>query len=107
MGKAILLGLLFSASNALAYPTGTISCRNLEGLPNNTYKIQDIDVNGVTLPYVEVTRYYKGGDANAPTIEEAKIVGIATFSKGRGTENLMLAALRLEFVNGVLSGCRQ
>lgn len=108
MRKALFsLVLLFSASNAWAYPTGTFSCRNLEGLPNNTYKIQQIDLGGVTVPHVEVTRYYKTGSETPPVIEEVKITGIATVSKNSSSENLMIASLRLEFVNGALSGCRQ
>lgn len=102
LASVVLLG----ASAATAFPTGTIQCLNREGLPNNVYKIQNLDVDGVAIPHVEITRYYKGGTEAAPTVDEVKIMGLASYAKSGRTELLTVAAVRLEFEGDQLVGCR-
>lgn len=98
--------LTMASSVAMAYPTGTIQCPNREGLPNNVYKIQNLRVDGVEIPHVEITRFYKGGTENAPAVEEVKIVGLASYAKSGRSELLTVAAVRLEFEGDQLIGCR-
>jgi hypothetical protein len=99
------LFLLALTTNAFAYNEGTYSCKNAEGLPNNTYKIENVAVGGATLPYVEVNRFYKGKEGQPPT--QSSIRGLAAVSTSESVEILSLAALRLEFENGALVNCRQ
>lgn len=99
------LFLLALTTNAFAYNEGTYSCRNAEGLPNNTYKIENVAVGGATLPYVEVNRFYKSKDGQPPT--QSTIRGLAAVSTSRSVEILSIAALRLEFENGALVNCRE
>lgn len=108
MKSLIALGaLLLAPAFAHAYPTGSFSCLNQEGLPNNRYEIRNIDVGGVTLPYVEIVRYYKGTGSNPPAVNEVQIKGFAVHSVSARAEYLMVAAVHLEFENGRLLGCRQ
>ena len=99
------LFLLALTTNAFAYNEGTYSCKNAEGLPNNTYKIENVAVGGSTLPYLEVTRFYKGKEGQP--ITQSSIRGLATVSNSGSVEILSIAALRIEFENGALVNCRQ
>ena len=99
------LFLLALTTNAFAYNEGTFSCKNAEGLPNNTYKIENVAVGGASLPYVEINRFYKGKEGNPPT--QTTIRGLAAVSASETLEILSLASVRLEFENGALVNCRQ
>ena len=104
-----VLFLLSVTSTAFAYSEGTISCKNVEGLPENTYKIENVTMAGTTLPYLEVNRFYRGKEgqpARQSTIRGLAVV--SSFSRGEdAVEILSLASFRLEFVNGELAHCRK
>jgi hypothetical protein len=105
----VLLTLGLSAS-AMAYQTGTYTCKNREKtLPPDVYKITDKDIDGTTVPYVEITRHFLA-DATDPGSAQrtSSVRGLATVSSiNENTEFLMLGNLRLEFDNGQLFGCEQ
>lgn len=108
----LIFGSLFFmtlSASAFAYSEGTISCKNLEGLPDNTYRIENVNVGSATLPYVEINRYFRNREGQPP--RHTTIRGLATVSStGEGEdamEILSLASVRLEFRNGALFNCRQ
>jgi hypothetical protein len=97
-------GLLISAST-LAYKDGTYSCKNIDGLPDNTYKVDTQSATGI--PLVDVHRYFKAS-SSSPKITESHIHGYAVVaSTDDGTEIFILGALRMEFDKDVLFGCKQ
>ena len=102
--------LLSLSAPAFAFKEGTYACRNVKGLPNNTYKIQMMDLgSGVTLPYVEVHKFFPGKDANSP--QRVSIQGLAVASTSdvgeRHMEILSIASMRLEFAGDNLVGCKE
>jgi|GEM_PF-1370144 len=102
-----MITLLFSAAQAFAYADKTYECKNLDGLPKNTYKFTTLSIApGVTLPYVEIHRFYRLSENQE--IKESTIRGYATIIKtDPGYEVLQIAALRLEFDGDNLLSCRQ
>lgn len=105
--KMTVLGLLLAPALASAsYPDATIRCKNREGLPDNTYTIRTISLDGARIPYVEATRYYRE-DSSRPDspVTSAKVSGLAAVSEGK-TTMLMVAALKLEFEDDKLIGCK-
>ena len=100
---------LFVSFQAAAYAEKTYVCRNAtEGLPANTYKIQNVTAApGVTVPYVELVRHFAGADENS-AVQQTRIVGFASVSTTTsGNEIMMIGALRLEFDGETLLNCRQ
>lgn len=111
--KSIFAFILTTATglSALAYKDGTYSCKNANGLPNNVYKIQTIQLTsqGASLPYVDVTNYYhsKPGDPTSE-VKESRLKGFATVvATDDGTEILLLASMTFEFKDGQMVRCRQ
>jgi hypothetical protein len=98
------LSLLALTTNAFAYEEGTFNCKNLGGLPDNTYKIENVAVGGASLPYVEITRFFKGREGSPA---QSTIRGLATVSNSGGLEILSLASVRLEIRDGKLVNCRE
>jgi hypothetical protein len=95
------------ASSASAYAEKTYECANQPGLPKNVYKIKNVSLSGITVPYVEVQRYYRQdlGNENS-AILESMIRGFATVaSLEPGTEILFIAQIQLEFKGDVLLNC--
>lgn len=102
-----IVSVLAMALSSSAYQDGTYKCRNSQGLPDNRIKIETVSVTGETkLPLVESTRYYRLGDAPAP-VKSATMKGFAVVSSTNDSDLLLLAALRLEFVDGRLLGCEK
>lgn len=99
------LFLLALSANAFAYNEGTFSCKNAEGLPDNTYKIENVAIAGATLPYVEINRFYKGEGGSPPA--HFTIRGLAAVSTSDAGDVLSLASIRLEFKDGALLNCRK
>lgn len=98
-----------SAASAWAWPERKFECKNIEGLPNNTYEFRKINAGGVDLPYVVVQRHYRGPlDQNGVvTTQSTRIQGLAAESiNDKGVETLMLGSLRFEFTNDELFGCK-
>ncbi len=106
---SILLFVVF-CSSAFAYKDGNYSCKNEDGVPNNTYKIRTVVLPGVTegVPYLEISRYYKSESANTvTTILENKISGFPVkITTPTGAEVLQLAAVSLEFEDQRLLNCK-
>ena len=103
------VSLLSLSTSAFAYNEGTFTCKNAEGLPGNTYKIENVSVAGASLPYVEITRHYKSTDGQpADTVIRGIAVVSSSERNGKTKEILALAAVRLEFDDqGNLVNCRK
>ena len=107
MRLIVTLVLCLSSVSVFAYPTGLISCRNVAGLPDNTYEIRNVVVSGIQVPHIEINRHVRGGTSEAPTVERIRIAGFATVASSSRSEILTLAAVRLEFEGDTMVGCRQ
>lgn len=96
-------------SSAFAYRDGSYSCKNIQDLPNNTYKITSVTVPGSAVgsaPYLEVNRYYNSV-ADSSKVTHVQLAGFPTVVKTQGSELLMLAGVELEFQNGELVNCKK
>lgn len=107
---SVLAFVFFGSMAAMASVDGDYKCKNLEGLPDNTYKISSLSIGagGQSLPYIEAARYYREDplDLNSP-VKESRLKGFAAVSTSGTTVNLMVAALRLEFQADKLYGCER
>lgn len=107
---SIALAILAFSGTSLfaAYPTGTFRCKNANGLPDNVYTVRTLSVGGVNIPFVEASRFFRKSSAGQPVeFEEAKISGFAASSETESSTVLMIAALRLQFENDKLLGCKE
>jgi hypothetical protein len=97
--------LAFASSTAYADIEGEYRCKNIDGLPDNVYKITNIAVSegGPALPFLEIERNFRK-DVGSPA-KQSRIRGWATEIRSGDLTTLMIAALRLEFVGDSLSGC--
>jgi hypothetical protein len=95
------------SSSAFAYREGAYSCKNIQNLPNNSYKITSVTLPGSSnkVPYLELTRYYGTGEAGAE-VHQSQVSGFATVFKADGIETLMLGAIELNFQDGQLLNCK-
>jgi hypothetical protein len=96
------------SSSAFAYREGAYSCKNIQNLPNNSYKVTSVALPGSSstkVPFLEITRYYSSGEAGAE-VHQVQSSGFATVIKADGVETLMLGAIELEFQNGELANCK-
>jgi hypothetical protein len=103
--KTILIALmaLTFSSYGYAYQPGFYKCANpVKGLPDNIYNIQTLKIDGLSLPYVEVTRTMK---LNPTGSFETKIQGIATLFVTDGIETLKIAAVEILLVDGKMENC--
>lgn len=105
--KILFALLALTSVSAFAGVEGEHRCKNKDGIPDNVYRIsnQSINAGGPTLPYVEIERHYRK-DANSP-VEQSQIRGWGTEIVHGTTTTIMIAALRLEFLNGQLFGCQK
>ncbi|WP_374075626.1 hypothetical protein [Bdellovibrio bacteriovorus] len=104
----VALATLFTSS-AFAYNDGTYRCKTAVGVPDRIIKIQTQSFpGGAELPYVEITRFFRQNpnDQNSP-YEGSTVKGFASVSYMKGREILMVAALRLDFVNNELQNCKK
>lgn len=94
-------------SSALAYQDGFYSCKNIQDLPNNTYKITSVTVPGTSAkaPFVETTRYFHVGDENSE-IRQVQVSGFANVFKSNDGETLNLGNIELAFENGKMAKCK-
>ncbi|MBX3019089.1 MAG: hypothetical protein KF767_14470 [Bdellovibrionaceae bacterium] len=109
MKKLITLTLIsLAAASAHAWPERKFECKNVADLPNNVYEFKKLNVDGVDMAYVTVTRYYKGPMENGVvTTRSSSVKGLATESaNSEGSEILMLGSLRFEFTNDELFNCK-
>jgi hypothetical protein len=97
--------LAFASSTANAAIQGEYRCKNIDGLPDNVYKITNVAVSegGPALPFLELERNFRK-DVGSPA-EQSRIRGWATEIRYGEITTLMIAAVRLEFVGDSLSGC--
>lgn len=105
--KLLVVGALVTPTLANAtYPETTFRCKNRDGLPENTYTIRNVTIDGARIPFVEAIRYYREDNSrpDAP-VASAKVSGLAAVSEGK-TTMLMVAALKLEFEDNKLIGCK-
>lgn len=102
--------LLISTTSAFAYKDGNYSCKNEDGVPNNTYKVKTVALPGLTegVPYVEISRFYKLESGNyMAAVMENKISGFPVkITTPGGSEILQLAAVSLEFEDQRLLNCK-
>lgn len=110
MKNLLIILVLVSSSLAFAYKDGTYDCKNEEGLPNNTYKVQTVVMPGLDhgVPYVEISRYSKVASGNVMgAVMENKISGFpAKITTASGVEILLIAAISLEFEDQRLLDCK-
>lgn len=109
MKKVFVFASLLIASAASAYTDGTYNCAtNSPDLPR-IVKIETIEIKeGLSLPYMEVTRSFRKvpGDPNSG-IETTELKGFAALSKSGNREMLVLAATRVDFEEGKIQNCKQ
>lgn len=106
MKSILALALTLFSVSAFAYKDGTYTCKNSQGLPSNVYVIKTLDVGGVQLPYLELTRHFhKNLDPNAP-VQTIFTKGFAMVSSLEGNDILMIGALRIEFEGDQLANCK-
>lgn len=105
--KAILVAILsFASINAFGFENKTYSCKNSNpDLPDSTYTISTLSVDGVALPYLQASRFHKNAQTNLA--EEITVKGIASVSTIGSSEILSINQFRLEFINGELVNCKQ
>jgi hypothetical protein len=105
--KFLLLALVALTPPAFAtYQDGTYNCKNpAKDLPDNIFRIQTTNVNGLSLPTVEVTRYYKKGEG----MDTVSIKGLASLHSTSSTNTTLIrvGSLVLEFVNGEFINCKR
>jgi len=103
--KIVLVLLTLVSAPAFAAVEGEYRCKNKDGLPDNVYKITNVAFSngGPVLPYAEIERNFRK-DAASP-LEQSRIRGFATEISHGNVTTIMIAALRLEFVDGKLFGC--
>lgn len=109
MKLILALATVLMSTQALAYRNGTYTCKNGDdSLPANTYKISDTTVAGGTLPFVEITRHYRSNPSDRNSaVQVSNVKGLASVSSMDDREVLLVAAIRLEFTNDELFGCKQ
>ncbi len=101
--RILTLAVLLATPSAYAYDAGTFTCPGKGQLPPNVYLIKKLELGGVTLPYLEVTRHFLSNGSGEPQTSTMK--GIATETSLRGKTTLILEALTLELTEGNLRGC--
>jgi hypothetical protein len=102
----------FFTAVSYGYQDGTYRCKSSDisdpNLANDKFKIQTITLPGstVSVPYVEATlRYHSVPTDPKSDILETQLSGVAVVSKNIDSERLILAGLRLLFVNGKMKNC--
>lgn len=111
MKTSVVAGLLalFAFTQVQAYKEGTYRCKNMDGLPSNVYKVQNVSVGAVgSVPFVEVTRHFKTSSAKSerPYVT-AKIQGFAVqASSDAGLDILTVGHINLEFNGETMTNCR-
>ncbi len=106
MRTIILVVLALFSLSAFGYKTGVHSCKNANpALPDNVYDIKDLNVDGSTLPFVQLTRHHL--DRESGEIYTSTIKGIATVSSVKTSEYLSVNQVRLEFVNDKFINCKE
>lgn len=96
-------------TQAQAYSEGTFRCKNTEGLPPNVYTIKKVDMGqGVSAPYVEITRYFKAKTpTEAPIVTHMKGFAAHATSTESDLDILMVGAIRIEWINGRPFNCKE
>ena len=95
------VGLLFGLP-CFAYQDGVYKCPGFDSkLPADIYEIKTINVGGVALPYVNVTRAIQMESKTSVN----KFQGIAHVMMMDGEESLLLGNMELQFKNGKMNGC--
>lgn len=90
------------AVSAQAYKEGTYNCRTKDGLYETVFKITTLNLNGVAVPFLDVTRITHKDPNDAHSEESVyKIKGVADqFLDNKGNETLAVAAVRVELQAG-------
>ncbi|MCO5142974.1 MAG: hypothetical protein M9962_07790 [Oligoflexia bacterium] len=105
--KNVIFGLGFLMSvSAFAYNDGTYNCKNaFKDLPDNTYRINTVNVAGESVPFLEVHRYFRQGENG---VRETTIKGFAAVSKSSDEREFMsIGQMTLQFDKGELFGCKK
>ncbi|MGZ5280059.1 MAG: hypothetical protein ACXWC9_08960 [Pseudobdellovibrionaceae bacterium] len=110
MKQLSILSLITAlSSSAFAYRDGSFSCKNIQDLPNNSYKITSVAIAGagsVKAPYLEVNRFYLSSGAIAE-VKHVQVSGFPTVVKSQDSDLLILGGIELEFQNGDLKNCQK
>lgn len=106
MKSALIFLSAFVSLSAFGFENRTYSCKNANPeLPNNTYTIRVLTVDGVELPYVRAHRHFKHSGSDEVT--ESSVQGIAFVATSGNRELLSLNQIHLEFIDGELVNCKQ
>ena len=98
---AFVTGLLISASSFAAVQDGTYTCVSDNNRSQATYKIATLNVSGIALTVLELTRTITISEDNVVKSETYTAKGVATlFSNGLGEEVLALGSYRVELTAG-------
>ena len=103
MRALLFVSLLAMSMTASAFEAGTFTCPGRGHLPANTYIVKKVNVGGMELPYLELTRHFVGGSNGE--VDTNVIKGFASEATLRGKTTLMIAAVSLEIVDGKLGNC--
>ena len=103
--KSALLFIAFvmgSLASQAAIKDGVYSCHSPKGLVDITYKFKTVAVDGIEMPYLDVTQYFHKNPEDPNSQEHVYTVkGFATqFGDEQGGERLALAALTIELKSG-------
>lgn len=105
----VLLAVLVSVP-ALAYKDGVYACKNGDTrLPDNTYKFETVNLGGISLPVVDINRYYRQETGNPNSaMQRVNVKGVATLtSTEAGYTTVMLNNVRLEFKGDEFLNCKK
>lgn len=94
---ALLAGLTMSAS-VYAVQDGVYNCASKDGSLQITYKVTTVVTNGISLPFLEVTKKF---EASGATPKIYTIKGIATeYTTTNGASSLGLGNMSIALTDG-------
>lgn len=102
MKSSLLLSILFLSLSSYAVQDGTYNCGNRADLFEITYKIKTLNVNGIDLPHLDITKnYYKKPTEPNSVDKTYQIKGVATvFTNEEGRETLVLGNIAVDLTAG-------
>ncbi len=107
--KNLILVFTFCAASlsSYAYQDGEYTCGNRDKFFEITYKITTLNLNGSSLPMLNITKKYYKNPAEPNSVEKTyHIDGMATvYSDESGQETLTLGNIAVDVSNGGRPSC--
>lgn len=102
MKTAITIAALLLTTNVYAFEEGTYNCGSREKRYEATYTVKTINVDGIKLPHLDVTKtYYKNPEDQNSKDRTYNIQGIANrYTDDTGSEVLVMGNMTLELEAG-------